>query len=163
MKVSLRPWSTSAKAKPRRTGAESVLDYPRPPRVEATDAEVEVVFNGTVLASSHRVLRWLERGMAPKYYLPFDDVKMQYLRRTTTPQESEWAGPATHYNIRVGGRESRDAAWALLHPPSKYGPVRDHVSFYPERVDACIVDGVRVIGETNRALAGWITPDLSDV
>lgn len=40
---------------------ESVWDYPRPPRVEATLQRVRVVFDGAVIAETFRALRVLGR------------------------------------------------------------------------------------------------------
>ena len=51
-------------------GQESVWDYPRPPRLEPTDAAVEVVLGGVVVAATRSALRVLETSHPPTYYLP---------------------------------------------------------------------------------------------
>jgi uncharacterized protein (DUF427 family) len=53
---------------------ESVWDYPRPPRVEATGELVIVTLGGETIAESRRSLRVLETSHAPVYYAPFEAV-----------------------------------------------------------------------------------------
>ncbi len=60
-------------------GQESVWEYPRPPRVEDTAKHIQVVFNGVVIADTRRARRVLETSHPPVYYIPPDDIQMQYL------------------------------------------------------------------------------------
>ncbi|MGB7492494.1 MAG: DUF427 domain-containing protein, partial [Thermoanaerobaculia bacterium] len=60
-------------------GQESVWDYPRPPRVEATDRLVEVFFNGKKIAESRQAKRVLETSHPPTFYIPPEDVDWTYL------------------------------------------------------------------------------------
>jgi len=53
---------------PLKAGEESVWDYPRPPRVEAVDQRVRVVYNGVTIAESRRAKRVLETSHPPVYY-----------------------------------------------------------------------------------------------
>jgi uncharacterized protein (DUF427 family) len=41
-------------------GQESVWDYPRPPRLEESNKHIKVIFNGVVIAETHRAKRILE-------------------------------------------------------------------------------------------------------
>lgn len=82
-------------------GQESVWDYPRPPRVEATSKRLRVVFNQIVIADTTAAYRVLETSHPPAYYLPPTDIQMAHL--TATPQQSwcEWKGTAHYvYNPR---------------------------------------------------------------
>ncbi len=149
---------------PRRTppapGQESVWDYPRPPRVEPTDRHLQVVFNGVTLADTRRALRVLETSHPPVYYLPPEAVRMEYLLRTPRRTFCEWKGRAGYYTVRVGGREARDAAWFYPEPAPGYEALRDHLAFYPQLMDACTVDGERVIPQPGAFYGGWITRDV---
>jgi len=61
-------------------GQESVWDYPRPPRLEEATRHIQVIFNGVVIAETRRALRVLETSHPPVYYIPPEDVRMEYLR-----------------------------------------------------------------------------------
>jgi uncharacterized protein (DUF427 family) len=68
-------------------GQESVWDYPRPPRVEEAKERVRVIYNGVTIADSDRAKRVLETSHPPTYYIPAEDVKMEYLAPT---QQTTW-------------------------------------------------------------------------
>lgn len=85
-------------------GQESVWDYPRPPRVEESSKHIQVVFNGTVIADTHRAMRVLETSHPPVYYIPPEDVKMEYFTPTPRHTYCEFKGQASYYTIRVGDK-----------------------------------------------------------
>ncbi len=39
---------------PTAPGEESVWDYPRPPRLESSPKQIRIIFNGEVVADTHR-------------------------------------------------------------------------------------------------------------
>ena len=139
------------------TGQESVWDYPRPPRVEATARQVEVVFNGEVIADTRRARRVLETSHPPVYYIPPEDIQMEYLTMTGRNTWCEWKGQASYYNLSVGDRQVNDAAWFYPRPTPGYEAIQGHVAFYPGKMDACYVDGERVRSQSGDFYGGWIT------
>ena len=138
-------------------GQESVWDYPRPPRVEQTDALVVVQFGGTTIAETRRALRVLETSQPPAFYLPPDDVDLSCLVPTPSRTFCEWKGQAVYHSLRVGDRESVDAAWSYPAPTPAYEAIRDHLAFYPQRIDAAFVDGEQVEPNEGSFYGGWIT------
>ncbi|HWK80294.1 MAG TPA: DUF427 domain-containing protein, partial [Thermomicrobiales bacterium] len=58
-------------------GQESVWDYPRPPRLSPSDAEVIVEIGGVEIAHSTRAIRVLETGHPPVWYIPPEDVRLE--------------------------------------------------------------------------------------
>jgi len=139
---------------------ESVWDYPRPPRVEPSSKQIRVVFNHTAVAESHRAIRVLETSHPPVYYIPPVDVKQQFLSRSDHRSYCEFKGMATYYTLHVDGRVARNAAWSYHSPSAGYEPIKDHIAFYPGRVDACYVDGERVQAQEGDFYGGWITRDI---
>ena len=75
-------------------GQESVWDYPRPPRLEQTRREIRVVFNQRVIAQTRGAYRVLETSHPPVYYLPPDDIQMDYLVKSQRTSFCEWKGQA---------------------------------------------------------------------
>lgn len=57
-------------------GKENVQDYPLPPKVEKINKELRVVFNDVEIAKSKDVIRILQKGLLPSYYISFYPAKM---------------------------------------------------------------------------------------
>lgn len=138
-------------------GQESAWDYPRPPALEPTDAHLVVVLGETTVAQTRRGWRVLETSHPPAYYFPPDDVRPGVLVPTDDVTFCEWKGRARHLDVVVGGRVARAAAWAYATPHERFAAIRDHVAFYPGRVDACFVDGEQVTPQPGDFYGGWIT------
>ena len=142
-------------------GQESVWDYPRPPRLENCARHIQVIFNGMLIAETRRAQRVLETSHPPVYYIPPTDVRMAYLR--PTPGRSsfcEWKGAARYYTIAVAGKVAEAAAWYYPRPSAPYAALRDHIAFYPARMDACLVDGERAQPQPGDFYGGWITHEI---
>lgn len=138
-------------------GQESVWDYPRPPRLERTDAHLRVEFAGEVIAETSSAFRVLETSQPPAFYLPPGDVAMSLLRESAGASWCEWKGSATYFDIVVGGRVATSAAWTYRSPNTEFADLQDHVAFYPQSVDSCFVDGERVEANEGGFYGGWIT------
>ncbi len=141
-------------------GQESVWDYPRPPRLEAVDKRVRVVFNGVTIADSDRPQRVLETSHPPVYYIPPEDIQMAYL--TLTPRSSwcEWKGQAGYYTVTVGDRTAEQAAWFYAEPTPAFAAIKNYVAFYASRMDACCVNDEQVQAQPGDFYGGWITRDI---
>ena len=136
---------------------ESVWDYPRPPRVEPSTQLIRVVFNSTTTAETNRALRVLETSHPPVYYIPPGDVQQQLLSPTAHHSYCEYKGQASYYSVKVGNKVSENAAWSYHQPSTGYELLKDHLAFYPGRVDACYVDDEPVQAQEGDFYGGWIT------
>lgn len=141
-------------------GQESVWDYPRPPRVEATARHIRVIFAGMVIADTRRAQRVLETSHPPTYYIPPEDIRMQHLVPSNHGSFCEWKGRAAYYTVTVGDRTARDAAWAYPRPTPPFEALEDHVAFYVQLMDSCTVDGELVQPQPGGFYGGWITADV---
>ena len=141
-------------------GGESVWDYPRPPRVEDSEKHIRVVFAGVTIADTRRAKRVLETSHPPVYYIPPEDIKMEYLAQTDRTSRCEWKGRASYYSITVKGRRATNAAWFYPDPQNAFAAILNHVAFYPQQMDACYVDGERVQPQPGGFYGGWITSDV---
>jgi len=140
-------------------GQESVWDYPRPPRVAADLREVIVKLGDTVVARTRRALRVLETASPPTFYLPIADVKMPLIEPATGSSHCEWKGVARYFSVRVEHDLRTAVGWTYPDPHPEYAALRDHLSFYPGRIE-CTVDGVRVAPQPGTFYGGWVTPEL---
>ncbi|MEZ4770464.1 MAG: DUF427 domain-containing protein [Caldilineales bacterium] len=141
-------------------GQESVWDYPRPPRVEPTPKSIQVVFNGVLIADTVRAQRVLETSHPPVYYLPPDDIQMQYLVPTAGRSLCEWKGHASYFTVVVGDAVAENAAWYYPRPNPPFAAIKGHVAFYAGPMDGCYVDGERVTPQPGDFYGGWITRDI---
>jgi len=141
-------------------GQESVWDYPRPPALEPTTSRVRVEFAGSTIADTTRAYRVLETSQPPAYYLPPEDIAMELLVPSHHRTFCEWKGQAHYYNMVVDGREATDAAWSYGDPVERFAAIKDHLAFYPQRVDACFVDDERVQANEGAFYGGWITANI---
>jgi uncharacterized protein (DUF427 family) len=141
-------------------GQESVWDYPRPPRLEHADKSVVVEFAGELIARTHRVLRILETSHPPTYYIPLQDICRDFLVASDLRTFCEFKGTASYWTLKVGERVSTNAGWHYPEPTRWYRRLKDHVCFYPSRVDACYVNDERVQAQDGDFYGGWITSDI---
>jgi uncharacterized protein (DUF427 family) len=139
---------------------ESVWDYPRPPRVERSTRRVRVEHEGVVIADTTRALRVLETSHPPVYYIPREDVRSEYLRPARKSTWCEFKGEASYHDLVVGKHAVSDVAWYYAQPARGYEELRDHVAFYPGRVDAAYVDDEQVRPQEGEYYGGWITSEI---
>jgi len=140
------------------SGQESVWDYPRPPRVEDSASHIQVVFNGVMIAETHRAKRVLETSHPPVYYIPPQDVQIEaHLRITDQATFCEWKGTAAYYTITVDGSSVDNVAWFYPNPSPAFAAIKGYVAFYPGKVDACFVNGEQVQAQPGDFYGGWIT------
>jgi uncharacterized protein (DUF427 family) len=160
-----RHWRTKHRSRPERPtppgpGQESVWDYPRPPRLERARRVVRVEHGGEVVAHSTRALRVCETASPPVYYVPLADVRRDLLEASSHRSFCEWKGAAHYWSLRVGDRFAPDAAWGYPEPDPAFAALRDHVAFYPGRVDGCWLDDERVRPQAGGFYGGWVTDEI---
>lgn len=139
---------------------ESVWDYPRPPRVEASAEDISIEFDKKRIAKTDRALRVLETSHPPTYYIPKADVDASVLVPNSQRSVCEFKGQAHYYDLVSGDRREVAAVWEYPNPRPGFESLADHLCFYPSRVDACYVDGERVKPQEGDFYGGWITSRL---
>jgi len=141
-------------------GQESVWDYPRPPRLEETPKHIQIIFNGVTIVDTRRAKRVLETSHPPTYYIPPEDVQMEYLKPTTRGSFCEWKGQARYFTVQVGDRTATDVAWSYPSPTPTFAALKDHLAFYAHPMDACLVDGEQAQPQPGNFYGGWVTSDV---
>jgi uncharacterized protein (DUF427 family) len=141
-------------------GQESVWDYPRPPRLEASGKHIQVIFNGVTIADTRRAIRILETSHPPVYYIPPADIRMEYFIPGSGRSFCEWKGEARYYRLQINGRRAENVGWYYPRPTRDFAAIKDHVAFYAAPMDACFVDGEQVRPQPGHFYGGWITNDV---
>ena len=104
------------------------------------DVRVRVTVQGEVIADTRDAIEMQEpvRGstVAPVvYYIPRKDVRMEKLERTTHHTYCPFKGEASYFSFK-GGAEN--AVWSYEQPYDEVAVIREHLAFYPDKVDAIV-------------------------
>ena len=140
---------------------ESVWDYPRPPALFPCERRVRVEIGGEVLAESDGAMRVLETSHPPTIYLPPADVRADLLVAIGRQSFCEWKGIATYFDVEAGDRIEPAAAWTYRAPSPRFSALKDFVSLYPGRMDACFLGDERVDAQPGDFYGGWVTADIT--
>jgi uncharacterized protein (DUF427 family) len=107
-----------------------------PITIEPNPKRVRVTFNGRVVADTTRALTLREASLRPVFYIPRADADMGAFVRTTHATYCPYKGDAAYYSLEVEGRASINAVWTYETPFAAVAEIKDHLAFYPSRVDA---------------------------
>lgn len=107
-----------------------------PITITANPARIVVTVAGRVVADTTRALTLQEASYPPVNYIPITDVDRSLLERTENTTYCPFKGDASYYSIPVGGEVSANAIWVYEDPHSAVAPIKDHVAFYPNRVES---------------------------
>ena len=139
---------------------ERVWEYPRPPALVPCERRVRIELGGRTIAESTGALRVLETSHPPTIYLPPEDFAPGVLVPAPGRTLCEWKGSASYLDVVAGDRVEPAAAWTYRRPVPAYAALRDFVSVYPGRMDACHLDDERVQAQPGDFYGGWVTADL---
>ena len=96
---------------------------------------VRVSFGGKVIADTTRALTLQEASYPPVNYIPRADVDMAALTPTAHASHCPYKGDASYFTISAGGRNAANAVWSYEQPYPAMAEIKDHLAFYPNRVD----------------------------
>ena len=106
-----------------------------PITIEPNPARVTVSVAGRTIADTRSALTLRERSYAAVQYIPQKDVDMTLLQRTDHQTYCPYKGDCSYYSIPLGGERSVNAVWTYEAPYAAVATIKDHVAFYPDRVD----------------------------
>jgi uncharacterized protein (DUF427 family) len=69
---------------------------------EPENKRVTATYQGITLAESGRTMQLLETRIAPIYYFPREDVRMDLFKRSDFVSYCPFKGNAAHYSLRIG-------------------------------------------------------------
>ncbi len=96
---------------------------------------VVVTFGGREIANTTHALTMKESTYAPVHYIPRADVDMTLLERTAHASVCPCKGDANYYTLRVDGVSAENAVWTYETPYDAVAPIKEHLAFYPNRVE----------------------------
>lgn len=104
------------------------------------EGRVRVTAGGETLAESDRAIRLEESGHGPVLYIPREDARMERLERTDHHTKCPFKGDAFYFTIHAPDGDRKNAVWSYERPFQQVAEIRDHLAFYPEKVDAIEVE-----------------------
>ena len=111
-------------------GPDHPIDIAQNPR------RVVVSVAGRVVADTRRALTLREANYSAVQYIPRDDVDMSLLERSDHTTYCPYKGECNYYSIPSGGERSVNSVWTYESTYPAVAIIKNHVAFYPDRVDA---------------------------
>jgi len=112
-----------------------IPDANHPISIEDSPVRVKVTAGGKTVADSRDALVLREANYKPVYYIPRKDVEMALLEKTSHSTHCPYKGDASYFTIDAGDHKSENAIWSYEDPYPSVAAIKDHVAFYPNRVD----------------------------
>ncbi len=106
-----------------------------PITIQPGQGRVVVRAGGAVVADSRSALALREASYPPVWYIPREDVDLTLLQRSDHTSYCPYKGDASYFSI-PGAAEGTNAVWSYEAPYDAVREIKDHVAFYPHRVDS---------------------------
>lgn len=119
--------------------SEKIIRIPGPDHpitIAPNPKRVVVTLGGRVIADTTGALTLREAGYPAVQYIPRKDVDMAALVRTSHATYCPYKGDAAYFSIPAGGERSANAIWTYEAPYEAVAAIKDHLAFYPDRIDA---------------------------
>lgn len=109
-----------------------------PITVEPSSDHVIVRAGGATVADSTNTLLLREASYPAVRYVPLADVDQTLLEPSDTSTYCPYKGDASYRSIATADGLAEDAVWFYDQPYAAVEPIRDHVAFYPDRVEITV-------------------------
>jgi uncharacterized protein (DUF427 family) len=109
-----------------------------PITIERNPSRVVVTVAGRTVADTLEALTLREGSYAPVQYVPIADVDRSLIQPSDHESYCPFKGDASYFSIPAGGDRSVDAVWTYREPYAAVAAIKDHVAFYPDRVDQIV-------------------------
>ncbi len=111
----------------------------------ACPRRVRAIFGGETLADSTGAVLMHEVGIAPVYYFPRADVRLDLMERSGHTTSCPFKGEASYWTLAAGSRRAENAAWSYEAPYREVHEIGDYVAFYRDRMDRWYEDDEEVV------------------
>ena len=116
-----------------RTPRQPHADHPI--TIEPARERIVVTVAGQVVADSKAALVLREAAYPPVYYIPRADAAMDAFTPTDHASYCPFKGEASYLSIPAGGDRAVNAIWSYREPYPWVAAIKDHLAFYPDRID----------------------------
>jgi uncharacterized protein (DUF427 family) len=95
---------------------------------------VRVSAGGQIVAETARGYVVHELGLPDRYYVPKEDIRAE-LSDGTGAGTCPWKGRWKHLDVRISDTRIANGAWTYHDTTPVAEAVRDHVAFYPDKLE----------------------------
>ena len=123
---------------------EKIVKIPGPDHpitITPVPGRVVVKAGGKTIVDTTEALSLQESTYPAVLYVPRQHADMSFLSRTDNVTYCPYKGDCAYYSIPAGGDRSINAVWSYEAPYDSMALIKDHLAFYPNRVDAIEVIG----------------------
>jgi uncharacterized protein (DUF427 family) len=85
------------------------------------------IWNNQVIAEAPSIEVYRVEG---NIYFPPSAVKREFLQESRSHTTCVWKGVASYYDIAVGGKTNKDAAWYYPDPSNMAKNIKDYIAFW---------------------------------
>ena len=127
---------------------EEVFVHPRDPykRVDVMPSKrhVQIVIDGQTVADTRRPRLLFETNHPVRYYIPQEDVRMDFLVPSTAQSRCPYKGPASYWSVKIGDQIFEDMIWSYKEPIPECPKIKGLLCFFHERGAEIYVDGEKI-------------------
>lgn len=110
------------------------MDDDHPITIAPAAGRVVVQWRGRKAADTRRALELREAGYPPVLYIPRDDADMRLFEPSARETTCPYKGHASYFTLRDGDEIDANAVWSYQQPKPGVAAIKDHLAFYPNRV-----------------------------
>ena len=118
------------------TRPERIPGPDHPISITPSNRRIVVKVAGQAIADTRSALSLQEASYPAVLYIPRDDVDMSKLQRTQHMTYCPYKGDCSYYSIPSGGDKAVNAVWTYEKPYTSVASIKEHLAFYPSRVDS---------------------------
>ncbi|GJE57807.1 MULTISPECIES: DUF427 domain-containing protein [Methylobacterium] len=107
-----------------------------PITITAHPKRVRVVVGSTVVADSTHALALKEASYPAVLYIPRGDANWELFAQNPRSTHCPYKGDASYYDLTIDGTTKAAAVWSYEAPFPAVAAIKDHLAFYPDKVDA---------------------------
>ena len=96
---------------------------------------VVVRMAGRVIADTSAALRLAEASYPAVLYIPRADTDMAALAPSDHRTYCPYKGDCSYFSVTSSGEKGRNAVWSYEAPYPAVAAIKDHLAFYPDRVE----------------------------
>ncbi|MEM7293577.1 MAG: DUF427 domain-containing protein [Pseudomonadota bacterium] len=101
---------------------------------EPTTARIVAKYGDEILADTDNAMVLRETRIAPVYYFPREDVRMELFQRSDYISYCPFKGNASHYSLTVNNGVVENVLWSYEEPLAEAENIKNYVAFYSDRV-----------------------------
>jgi uncharacterized protein (DUF427 family) len=105
-----------------------------PIHISLSPIRVRVTWRGKLVAGSDAALELREHTYPLVLYIPRRDADMKHFARSALETKCPYKGVANYFSLVADGAADKDAVWTYESPLPGVAAIKDHLAFYPDRV-----------------------------